>query len=308
MPTVSVIVPTYKHRDYVLATLDSVFAQTFTDYELIVINDGSPDDTAALLKPLADADRVRYVEQANAGQAAARNRGLAMADGEFIALLDDDDLWPADKLAWQVATLREHGGVAVGGTSRTLRDGTLEAAAESNERTSITLRSLFSHNAFFSPGQVLIRADALRSIGRFDPAIWGSDDLDLWMRLAHAGRFWHVDRVALHYRLHAANASRAWERMVVNTRKAYAKNVALLPADERKAAIKEGERWLYLYGGSGRVQDVWTGGVGDACRAVRHFVGPALRDWRLGLHIAKDLIPRPLRRRFRPTSANARPQ
>ena len=104
--TVSVIVPTYKHRDFVLATLDSVFAQTFTDYEVIVVNDGSPDDTADVLRPLAEAGRIRYVEQENQGQAAARNRGIAQARGEFVALLDDDDLWPPDKLEWQVGCLR----------------------------------------------------------------------------------------------------------------------------------------------------------------------------------------------------------
>src|SRR5690606_4258640 len=77
--------------------------QTFTDHEIIVINDGSPDDTAAVLAPYRD--RIRYVEQANAGQAAARNRGIGMARGRYVALLDDDDAWPADKLKWQVAAL-----------------------------------------------------------------------------------------------------------------------------------------------------------------------------------------------------------
>src|ERR1700719_2929443 len=105
MPAVSVIIPTYNHRDFVLDAIESVFAQTFTDYEVIVVNDGSPDDTASVLAPLASAGRIRYLEQANAGQGAARNRGIAQARGEFIALLDDDDRWPADKLEWQVGEL-----------------------------------------------------------------------------------------------------------------------------------------------------------------------------------------------------------
>ena len=112
-PCVSVIIPTYKHQDFVLATLDSVFAQTFTDYEVIVINDGSPDDTAEVLLPLAEAGRIRYIEQKNTGQSIARNRGIAEAQGEFIALLDDDDLWPPDKLEWQVEALRRQPDVAL---------------------------------------------------------------------------------------------------------------------------------------------------------------------------------------------------
>jgi glycosyltransferase involved in cell wall biosynthesis len=305
VPAVSVIVPTYKHRDYVLVTLDSVFAQSFNDFELIVVNDGSPDDTAAVLKPLADAGRIRYVEQPNAGQAAARNRGLELAGGEFVAFLDDDDLWPADKLEWQVAALREDGGVAIGGASRRLENGVLETVAETDNRRLISLRSLFGYNPFFSPGQVLIRTDVLRGLGGFDAAIWGSDDLDLWMRLAHAGDFWHVDRVALHYRLHATNASHAWERMIVNARKVFAKNVALLPERDRRTAIKVSQRWLYFYGGSERVQNVWSGRLGAAAKAVRHFVGPALRDGYLATAIVRDLVPRKLRRAIRPERISA---
>ena len=71
MPQVSVIIPTYNHRDYVLQTLEFVFAQTFDDFEIIVINDGSPDDTADLLRPLAAAGKIRYFEQANVGQSGA---------------------------------------------------------------------------------------------------------------------------------------------------------------------------------------------------------------------------------------------
>src|SRR5439155_3912895 len=106
MPTVSIIIPTYNHRQYVLETLESVFAQTLADREIIVINDGSPDDTAEVLRPLAASGRIRYIQQANAGPSEARNRGLAEARGRFVAFLDDDDLWPADKLAWQVEALQ----------------------------------------------------------------------------------------------------------------------------------------------------------------------------------------------------------
>jgi glycosyltransferase involved in cell wall biosynthesis len=112
-PTVSVVIPTYRHDAFVVQTLDSVFAQTFSDIEVIVVNDGSPDDTAALLRPIAQQGRIRYLEQANVGQAFARNRGMAEARGEFIGLLDDDDLWPPDKLAWQVEVLRAHPKAAV---------------------------------------------------------------------------------------------------------------------------------------------------------------------------------------------------
>ena len=107
-PKVSVVIPTYNHQCYILAALDSVFAQTFTDFEIIVVNDGSPDNTAEVLRPLTESGRIRYIEQKNQGQSAARNRGISEAKGEFIALLDDDDIWPPDKLQWQVEELQNN--------------------------------------------------------------------------------------------------------------------------------------------------------------------------------------------------------
>ena len=96
LPVVSVVIPTYKHAEHVLETLGSVFAQTFTGHEVIVVNDGSPDDTAERLRPLAEAGRIRYFEQPNAGQSSARNRAVTAAAGEFIEFLAADEHWPTD--------------------------------------------------------------------------------------------------------------------------------------------------------------------------------------------------------------------
>src|SRR4051812_10173624 len=104
-PTVSVVIPTYGHCRYVLETIESALGQTFSSNEIIVVNDGSPDDTVVVLQPYTQTGRIRYFEQPNAGQASARNRGLAEATGEFVAFLDDDDIWPADKLAWQIQAM-----------------------------------------------------------------------------------------------------------------------------------------------------------------------------------------------------------
>lgn len=210
MPAVSVIIPCYNHRDTVAAAVQSALDQCFTDREIIVINDGSPDDTAAVLEPFMD--RIRYVEQVNAGQAGARNRGIEMARGEFIALLDDDDTWPADKLEWQVAALRARpevvlvygedvrvgeSGNALPGTSR-----------EAYKRPAGNVYEDFLEGCWIaSPGQTLIRKSALSQIGGFDASIWGSDDWDLYLRLAKVGTFAYENRVALNYRVHAASAS-----------------------------------------------------------------------------------------------------
>jgi glycosyltransferase involved in cell wall biosynthesis len=226
MPVVSIIIPTYKHRDYVLQTLGSVFAQTFTDYEVIVVNDGSPDDTAAVLRPLVEAGKIKYIEQANAGQSAARNRGAAEARGEFLALLDDDDAWLPDKLAWQVKALREHpSAVMAWGDAENMRTGELlfdnqaDGAKWQGDRV--------IHNCpVRSPGQTLIRRSIFEEIGGFDSSLWGTDDFDLYIRLAKRGEFIYERRVALKYRWHAGNASNQSQKMHENGQKVRRKHLA----------------------------------------------------------------------------------
>lgn len=227
---VSVVIPTYKHADCVVETLNSVFAQTFTDYEVIVVNDGSPDQTAHVLAPLAEAGKIRYIEQPNAGQGAARNRGLSEARGEFIAFLDDDDLWPADKLQWQVDALRaETSAALVYGFMQTFGHPPIYAHPEADAPSGHVKRAFLGQGYIRSPGQTLIRGDVLRRIGGFDANIWGCDDWDLLLRLADAGTFLYRHRVALNYRNHRANASRNVRRMHTNARKVLQKHVGRFP-------------------------------------------------------------------------------
>jgi len=244
MPQISVIIPTYKHRDFVLATLDSVFAQTFTDIEIIVVNDGSPDDTAKVLRPLASSGHIRYIEQSNEGQAAARNRGLAEAHGEFIAFLDDDDLWPADKLEWQLKALKENPYTVFiyGAVSRVDKDFGLsippvpQQNLPPNENTTsgCVHEDFLRRNWLHSPGQALMRMEAVRRVNGFDETIWGADDYDLYIRLAEQGPILYNDHVSLYYRQHAQNASKNIKRMYQNVGTVRVKHLGRLPHGKNK--------------------------------------------------------------------------
>ena len=251
MPAVSVIIPTFNHESFVLETLSSVFAQTFSDYEVILVNDGSPDDTARILAPLAAAGRITYIEQPNSGQARARNRGLAVARGDYVALLDDDDLWPPDKLAWQVGALESQ-------RDATVVAGGIVCIGTGGERLKTQHRQpvgVFSFDALFrgcpiiSPGQTLIRASALREAGGMDARFWGADDYDLWFRMARLGRIIGTARPSLFYRIHGANASADTSRLLLNALLVVREHLKRAPAQLRGARRREANKFLYEWAG-----------------------------------------------------------
>jgi glycosyltransferase involved in cell wall biosynthesis len=244
-PKVSVIVPTYRHRDLILLTLDSVFQQTMSDYEIIVVNDGSPDDTRALLAPLIESDRIVYLEQTNMGQSQARNRGLAKATGEYIAFLDDDDLWPPDKLEWQVEFLEKNEAVGlVAGTLLTINEHGAPGWAGQYYPT-ITFETLFTANPFLSPGQTLIRADVVQRAGGLNSSIWGADDWDLWFRIASQSTIVMLDRVALYYRLHPGNASKQTARLLKASCSTIEHHLKAIAPDARARLRQSSQRTLY---------------------------------------------------------------
>ncbi len=233
---VSVVIPTYKHRDWILDTLASVYRQTFTDFEVIIVNDGSTDDTAQVVKQIVAERGIRYFEQTNAGQSRARNFGISQANGEFVALLDDDDLWPVEKLEWQVATLRScpeavmaYGGVQLISDVRTEINSDEMYTAQGKPPSGQIREALLRQNRIWSPGQTLIRATALAKTGGLDEAIWGVDDWDLYLRLSELGSIEYRDKLGLRYRKHAGNASQNALRMCSNYRKVVRKHMGRVP-------------------------------------------------------------------------------
>ena len=210
--TVSVVIPTRNGGEWLMATLASVVAQTHRADEVIVVDDGSTDGTIERLQPLAASGWIRVIRQTTAGTAEARNTGVRAAAGTLIALLDHDDLWPPDKLAWQVDALASrpdavlvYGDMESFGLERAYRwpgPGGPSGHVDSAFRRKNWIRS---------PGQTLIRASTIRNVGGFDPELAGADDWDLYLKLASCGSFIHVPRLALRYRVHAGNQSKqAW--------------------------------------------------------------------------------------------------
>jgi glycosyltransferase involved in cell wall biosynthesis len=183
-----VIIPTYNRRELVQETIDSVLAQTYTDYEIIVVDDGSTDGTEEALAARYR-DRIRYVWQENQGEAVALNRGIAMAKGEYIATLGSDDLWKREKLNRHVRVLDSHPEVCMVWCQAWLMDEegnriAVPPLGHDVQPDDLSLEMLLQRNTMLGAGSTcLIRRSALEAVGGFDPEICLGEDWDLWLRL-----------------------------------------------------------------------------------------------------------------------------
>ena len=209
MVKVSVIIPAYNGDRYIEAAIAGVLSQTYTDYEIIVVDDGSTDLTPQIVGQYGD--RIRYFSQANQGVAASRNLGLAKARGEYIAFLDQDDVFLPHKLASQVNLLDRYSslGIANSGWQIVDRDGIFQSAVEPWQQIpDLNTANLIIWKPVFL-GAMLFKRSWLEQTEGFDPSLEQTPDVDLVIRLAGMGckADW-VEETTVKYRQHAANASK----------------------------------------------------------------------------------------------------
>lgn len=204
-PVVSVIIPAYRCARHIGETLDSVFAQTFRDFEVIVVNDGCPE-TGELERVLkAYSGRIRYIKQENAGAAIARNRGVLESDGELFAFVDGDDHWSPDYLAEQVEFLRKGGFDMVYcdanliGTNGPLGQTFMDQAPSDGEVSVGSLLDLRCH--VITSGTIITRS-TFQATGRFENARVLAEDFHLWVRVARSGaRIGYQRKALISYRV-----------------------------------------------------------------------------------------------------------
>jgi glycosyltransferase involved in cell wall biosynthesis len=204
-PLVSVVIPAYNAESTVLETIASVQRQSFPDWELIVVDDGSTDGTLARLRGVGDR-RMRVLTGPNGGVAVARNRGLAESVGQFVTFLDADDLWTPDKLEAQLEALRRHpeAAVAYSWTAFVDRDGEFLFAKERSRAEGDVFAEMLLDFFVASASNVLIRRSCLDSVGDFNVSYGAAQDWDLCLRIAHRWPFVLVPRYQILYRV--------WER------------------------------------------------------------------------------------------------
>lgn len=226
LPGVSVIIPTYNHAHYLPQAVGSVVAQTFSAWELIIVDDGSTDDSAAVAAELAE-PRIRTVSQANQGLSAARNMGIRHAQGAYLAFLDADDAWEANFLARCLQVLQGDPSLAGVVTGHRMIDenGNLLPQAGGLALPAAEFRGRIVEGGFFPPHAAVTRAATVREVGAFDTQLTSVEDLDLWLRIsAHHAMQAIPDRLA-RYRVYPGSMSTDVGRMHANYLRVLEKNL-----------------------------------------------------------------------------------
>jgi len=203
MPKVSIIIPTYNRQQFILRAVNSVLKQTFTDYEIIVVDDGSHDSTRQLLEPYMG--KLRYFYQENAGISSARNRGIKEAKGEYLAFLDSDDTWVPEKLDLQVAILEKDKkiGLVFCKMNRIDEYGKL-CGTKPDKFTGKNFKDLITNWGDIPTSTVLLRRECIEKVGYFDETLETMEDFELWLRVAEKFAIEAIsDRNLADYYLHS---------------------------------------------------------------------------------------------------------
>jgi glycosyltransferase involved in cell wall biosynthesis len=222
---VSIVIPAYNYARYLPLAVDSALAQTHHPVEVLVIDDGSTDDTPAVMERYAD--RVVYIRQENRGLSGTRNRGVQEATHDLLVFLDADDMLAPTMVERCLATMRDagEGCVLVACRSQHVDEegrqlhkayGTPSATVELDTRS-------FALKNRFQPSAVLVRRGPLRAVGGFDESLTSSEDRDAWLRLSAHGRALLIPERLLLYRVHTTSMSRNAARMCVNMRRVLGK-------------------------------------------------------------------------------------
>ncbi len=216
MPKVSVIIPTYQYAQFVGQAIESVLAQTYKDFEVIVVDDGSTDNTSEVLAGFRNQISVIH-HQENRGLSAARNTGIRASKGQYVAFLDADDAWLPDKLRLQVKLLDQSPDVGLVFSDMTYfgeRYGSKKRAfQEVSPSSGKVFKDLFVKH-FIPMPTVIVRKRCFEKVGLFDESLTPCADHDMWLRIAKFFKVDYVDAPLAKYRLHQRNMSKKREKML----------------------------------------------------------------------------------------------
>jgi glycosyltransferase involved in cell wall biosynthesis len=248
-PIVSVIILTYQRAYWVKEAIESVLSQTYKDYEIIVINDGSTDNTAEVLSQFQN--NIKIIEQKNKGVAAARNIAINNSQGRYIAFLDDDDIWLPTKLEKQIMLLEANDKIGLIYSDMSYFDEKEIFPETTAKKRPLPLARiswmLFPYpNLTPRPSSVVVRQETLDEIGLFDESLTTCEDYDLWLRICEKWLFYYLDEPLTMYRLSDTNMSKNQERTLISSLQVQEKAIERHP-DYRRLPVNLLERGYYKF-------------------------------------------------------------
>ncbi|SFM69731.1 glycosyltransferase [Marinobacter pelagius] len=275
MTSVSVVTPTYNRARFLPEAVASVLSQTYSDLELIIVDDGSVDDTGQVLEPFLDDSRVRYFYQENRGQSHARNLALEQSKGGFIAFLDSDDSWNLDKLEKQLAVFEANPDVDVVHGDEAMIDelGGLISCQNMKRYSGRITPYLLADNSV-SITTALVRRRCFEEMGGFDTSVGVADDYELWLRFSTRYRFHYEPGIVASYRVMP-------DQISSDKRKRFAANEAII------------QKFLEKHGGALSTGELRWGLARFYCRKARYFASVGERGEAVGA-LARALSKAPL--------------
>ena len=270
-PKVSVIIPTYNREKLIIRAIESVLAQTYKDFEIVVVDDGSSDATKTALAPFDG--KIKYIYQDNAGIALARNRGIKESAGDYIAFLDSDDYWVPEKLAEQVKILDAYPKVGIVFAPMPIVNENGETLGRKPAgKTGKNLKELLEHWGDLPTSTVMTRRECFEKAGVFDPALPPMEDFDMWLRIARYYDLHEIEgKILAYYYRHSKQTTSSKLKVYEGLVKSYTKALKSFPEAPRKlmrARISSNQYTLSrIHFDEGRCQEAFV----NLVAAMKHY-------------------------------------
>ncbi|MEI7474331.1 MAG: glycosyltransferase [bacterium] len=214
-PEISVIMPVFNGEKYISSAIISVLNQSFKNFEFIIVDDGSNDKTEEIVKSFSSDERVKYFYQTNAGPSVARNTGIALSQGDYIAFIDSDDLWFHKKLELQLHALKQNPKAGLSfGWVKYIDENNRTIGRKEYKINNDYYKNLILGNYVDNGSVPLIKKECFNKIGYFNPNLFVSEDWDIWIRIAREYDLVGVNDYLVQYRIYSISLSKNYKKML----------------------------------------------------------------------------------------------
>jgi glycosyltransferase involved in cell wall biosynthesis len=271
MPKISVIIPTYNRAQYITHALDSVLCQTFPDYEIIVVDDGSTDNTQDILKKYEG--KIKTIRQDNQGISKTRNRGIQMAKGEYIAFLDSDDYWAPEKLKEQIQVLDSYPKVGIVYARMPIINKQGEKIGMKPAGVSgKNFKELLEVWGDIPTSTVMTRRDCFDKAGLFESSLEPMEDIDMWIRIARFYDLYEIEnKVLAYYRRHDEQITTNKSKVYTGLLRIYTKIYNTYPEAPRDLMIRRIVENQYLLAKENYTQGDYKNALNNASAAIIRY-------------------------------------